>query len=78
MERDRKVAKWLTNENVLLLVIRHYEKNSAADWRIYAVLINHPIFSELLFELYDRFIVKVVENSNGEYSLYGQKFAKKF
>ena len=41
-ERDRQVDKWLTNENVLILVLRHYEKNSATDWRIYAVLINHP------------------------------------
>lgn len=77
-ERDKQVAKWLTNENVLILVLRHYESNSAADWRIYASLINHPVFSELLFELYDRFILKVVEDANGEYSLYGRKFAKKF
>lgn len=78
VERDKKVERWLTNENVLLLVIRHYEKNSASDWRIYAALINHPIFSELLFELYDRFVCKIVEDVNGEYFLYGQKFAKKF
>lgn len=78
VERDKQVSKWLTNENVLILVLRHYEKNSAADWRIYASLINHPVFSELLFELYDRFIVKVVEDPQGEYSLYGRKFAKKF
>lgn len=77
-ERDKQVSKWLTNENVLILVLRHYEKNSATDWRIYASLINHPVFSELLFELYDRFAVKVVEDANGEYSIYGQKFAKKF
>lgn len=77
-ERDRQVSKWLTNENVLILVLRHYEKNSASDWHIYASLINHPIFSDLLAELYDRFIIKVVEDPNGEYSLYGRKFTKKF
>ena len=77
-ERDRQVAKWLTNENVLVLVIRHYEKNSASDWRIYAALINHPLFSELISETFDRFIIKVVEGEDGEYSLYGRKFAKKF
>ncbi len=76
-ERDGQVAKWLTNENVLILVLRHYEKNSASDWRIYAALIIHPVFSELLFELYDRFVVKVEEDESGEYSLYGRKFAKK-
>lgn len=77
-KRDRQVAKWLTNENVLILVLRHYEKNSAADWRIYAAFINHPIFSELLWELYDGTAKEVTEDENGEYSLYGRKFAKKY
>ena len=75
-ERDKQVARWLTNENVLILVLRHYEKNSAADWRIYAALINHPIFSELLWELYDGTALQVVEDVNGEYTLYGRKFTK--
>ena len=75
-ERDKQVAKWLTNENVLILVLRHYEKNSAADWRIYAALINHPIFSKLLWELYDGTALHVVEDENGEYTLYGRKFTK--
>ena len=74
-ERDKLVNKWLTNENVLMLVLRHYEKNSSSDWRIYAALINHPVFSDLLFELYDRF-PKVEENESGKYLLYGRKFAK--
>ena len=75
-ERDKQVSKWLTNENVLILVLRHYEKNSAADWRVYAALINHPIFSELLWELYDGTALQVVEDENGEYTLYGRKFTK--
>lgn len=74
-ERDKLVNKWLTNENVLMLVLRHYEKNSPSDWRIYAALINHPVFSDLLFELYDRF-PKIEENESGKYLLYGRKFAK--
>lgn len=74
-ERDKLVNKWLTNENVLMLVLRHYEKNSLSDWRIYAALINHPVFSDLLFELYDRF-PKIEENESGKYLLYGRKFAK--
>ena len=77
-ERDKQVTKWLTNENVLILVLRHYEKNSAADWRIYAAFINHPIFSELLWELYDGTAEQVTEDENGEYTLYGRKFAKKY
>ena len=77
-ERDKHVAGWLTNENVLILVLRHYEKNSAADWRIYAALINHPVFTELLWELYDGTALQVVEDENGEYTLYGRKFTKKY
>ena len=75
-ERDKQVARWLTNENVLILVLRHYEKNSTADWRIYAALINHPVFTELLWELYDGTALQVVEDENGEYTLYGRKFTK--
>lgn len=77
-ERDKQVSKWLTNENVLILVLRHYEKNSAADWRIYAAFINHPIFSKLLWELYDGTANQVTEDENGGYTLYGRKFAKKY
>ena len=76
-ERDKQVAKWLTNENILLLVLRHYEKNNAADWRIYAALINHPIFSDLLWDLYDGTATKVIEDERGEYVLYGRKYTKK-
>ena len=74
-ERDKLVNKWLTNENVLMLVLRHYEKNNPSDWRIYAALINHPVFSDSLFELYDRF-PKIEESEKGKYLLYGRKFAK--
>ena len=77
-ERDKQVSKWLTNENVLILVLRHYEKNSAADWRIYAAFINHPIFSELLWELYDGTAKQVTDDESGEYTLYGRKFTKKY
>ena len=77
-ERDKQVDKWLTNENVFILVIRHYERNSAADWRIYEALINHPVFADLLFDLYDRFGKKIIEDENGEYTVYGRKFTKKW
>lgn len=30
-ERDKKVSKWLISENVLIFVIRHYEKNRPSD-----------------------------------------------
>ena len=76
-ERDKQIFKWLTNKNVLILVLRHYEKNNVADWRIYAALIDHPIFADLLWELYDGTATKVVEDEHGEYVLYGRKYTKK-
>ena len=33
-ERDKRVSKLITSENVLILVLRHYEKNTPSDWRI--------------------------------------------
>ena len=45
-ERDRQVSKWLTSENVLIFVVRHYEKNSPSDWRIYAPIVNAPMFEK--------------------------------
>ncbi len=74
--RDMEVSKWLMNKNVLMLVLRHYEKNSAADWRIYAALVNPPIFSNLVWNYFERERVKIIENKRGNYSLYGIKFAK--
>ena len=47
-ERDKKVSKWLTSENVLKFVIRHYEKNRPSDWRIYAPIVNTPLFKKYL------------------------------
>lgn len=74
-ERDSKVSRWLTSINVMLFVIRHYEKNSPSDWRIYAPLINTPLFQKEMFAytLPDYYIV---EDPAGPYCLYGRNFAK--
>lgn len=74
-ERDRKVSRWLTSINIMLFVIRHYEKNSPSDWRIYAPLINTPLFQKemLAYPVPEFFIV---EDPDGEYCLYGRNFTK--
>lgn len=74
-ERDSKVSRWLTSINVMLFVIRHYEKNSPSDWRIYAPLINTPLFQKEMFAytLPDYYIV---EDPDGPYCLYGRNFTK--
>ena len=76
VERDKKVSKWLTSENVLIFVIRHYEKNRPSDWRIYAPIVNAPRFKELMLKsISPEFHVE--EDENGRFTLYGKKFAIK-
>jgi hypothetical protein len=76
-ERDRLVSKWLTNENVLILVLRHYEKNSPSDWRIYAPIVNTPHFKN--FSRYTALPIGCVEEKeDGEFTVYGKKFARKW
>ena len=78
-ERDEQASKWLTNKNVLILVLRHYEKNAASDWHIYAALMNSPVYEKFMWDVDDDTIVtpKVVEDKNGKYEMYGMKFAIK-
>ena len=76
VERDKKVSKWLTSENVLIFVIRHYEKNRPSDWRIYAPIVNAPRFKELMLKsISPEFHVE--EDENGRFTLYGKKLAIK-
>ena len=49
-ERDRQVSKWLTSENVLIFVVRHYEKNRPSDWRIYAPIVNSHHFKDFMLK----------------------------
>lgn len=76
-ERDKLVSKWLTSENVLIFVVRHYEKNSPSDWRIYAPIVNSPIFEN--FSRYKALPIGCVEEKeDGEFTVYGKKFARKW
>lgn len=76
-ERDRQVSKWLTSENVLIFVVRHYEKNSPSDWRIYAPIVNAPIFEK--FTRNQALPIGCVEEkTDGEFTVYGKKFARKW
>lgn len=76
-ERDRQVSKWLTSENVLIFVVRHYEKNSPSDWRIYAPIVNAPIFEK--FTRNQALPIGCVEEkADGEFTVYGKKFARKW
>ena len=75
-ERDRQVSKWLTSENVLIFVVRHYEKNRPSDWRIYAPIVNSNRFKDFMLKGGSP-IGFVEENKNGNITVYGKKFARK-
>lgn len=76
-ERDRQVSKWLTSRNVLIFVARYYEKNRPSDWRIYAPIVNAPIFGK--FTRNQALPIGCVEEkADGEFTVYGKKFARKW
>lgn len=75
-ERDRQVSKWLTSKNVLIFVVRHYEKNRPSDWRIYAPIVNSNRFKDFMLKGGSP-IGFVEENKNGNITVYGKKFARK-
>jgi len=75
-ERDRQVSKWLTSKNVLIFVVRHYEKNRPSDWRIYAPIVNSNRFKDFMLKGGSP-IGFVEENRNGNITVYGKKFARK-
>lgn len=74
-ERDRQVSKWLTSKNVLIFVVRHYEKNRPSDWRIYAPIVNSNRFKDFMLKGGSP-IGFVEENRNGNIIVYGKKFAR--
>ena len=76
-ERDRQVSKWLTSENVLIFVVRHYEKNRPSDWRIYAPIVNAHHFKEFMLKGGSP-IGFVEENKEGKIIVFGKKFARKW
>lgn len=74
-ERDELVAKQITSYAVLVLLIRHYEQMDSTNWRVYEPIVKHPLYREMIDNGYT--MPEVVEDDNGEYTLYGLKFTKK-
>ena len=74
-ERNEKVSKLLTNEYVLYLVLKHYDKGHRHDWQLYAPILENPLFVSMLKESKEK-LCNVVEDEQGEYALYGKKYKK--
>lgn len=75
-ERDELVAKQITSYAVLVLLIRYYEQKDSTNWRIYEPIVKHPLYREML-SANGYTMPEVIEDINGEYTLYNLKFTKK-
>ena len=76
VERNKKVEQYLKNKNVLYLVIKSLEKNKETDWNIYAPLLDHPMFIEILNGSKAK-MSKVIEKEDGEFKIFKFSFTKK-
>jgi hypothetical protein len=75
-ERNEKVSKLLTNEDVLYLVLKHYEKKKSENWHLYAPILECELFVKMLKQSKEKMLT-IAKDINGEFSLYSQKYTKK-
>ena len=74
-ERNEQVNELLSEEYVLYLVLKEYEKMKGENWHIYAPLLENELFKGML-KMSKEKMQKVAPKDDGEYDLYGLKFAK--
>jgi len=75
-ERNEKVKELLSEEYVVYLILKEYEKEERENWHLYAPPLESELFKSMLEQSKVK-MQKVVEKADGEYHLYGLKFAKK-
>lgn len=75
-KRKQEVERYLSEEYVLYLILKAYEKETGENWHLYAPLLESELFKSMLEQSKVK-MQKVVEKADGEYDLYGLKFAKK-
>lgn len=74
-ERNKQVKELLSEEYVLYLVIKDYEKEERENWHIYAPLLENELFKKMLKASKEK-MPQVIQEDDGEYDLYGLKFTK--
>ena len=74
-DRNEQVNELLSEEYVLYLVLKYYEKTNCENWHIYAPLLENELFKGML-KMSKEKLQKVASKDDGEYDLYGLKFAK--
>lgn len=75
-KRNEEVKELLSEEYVLYLILKEYEKETGENWHLYAPLLENELFKGML-KMSKEKMQKVAEKADGEYDLYGLKFAKK-
>ena len=75
-KRNEEVKELLSEEYVLYLILKEYEKEASENWHLYAPLLESELFKSMLEQSKVK-LQKVVEKADGEYDLYGLKFTKK-
>ena len=74
-DRTEQVNELPSEEYVLYLVLKDYEKTNCENWHIYAPLLENELFKGML-KMSKEKLQKVASKDDGEYDLYGLKFAK--
>lgn len=74
-DRNEQVNELFSEEYVLYLVLKEYEKMKGENWHIYAPLLENELFKGML-KMSKEKLQKVAPKDDGEYDLYGLKFAK--
>lgn len=75
-KRKQEVERYLSEEYVLYLILKEYEKEMGENWHLYAPLLESELFKNMLEQSKVK-MQKVVGKTDGEYDLYGLKFVKK-
>lgn len=74
-KRNEEVKELLSEEYVLYLILKEYEKEESENWHLYAPLLENELFKGML-KMSKEKMQKVASKDDGEYDLYGLKFAK--
>ena len=74
-DRNEQVNELLSEEYVLYLILKEYEKEKSENWHLYAPLLENELFKDML-KMSKEKMQKVALKDDGEYDLYGLKFTK--
>lgn len=74
-KRNEEVKELLSEEYVLFLVLKEYEKKTGENWHLYAPLLESELFKSMLKKSREK-MQKVEQKDDGEYDIYGLKFTK--